>query len=264
MPIPPSHKVITPRLFLHADTRVADLLDSEKGEWRTEVIDTVFLPHEADSIKSIPISARLPPDKLIWSETPNGLFTVRSAYKLAVNLLSLPNKGATSDASKVRSFWRRIWSIPVPHKIRHFMWRACRNALPTKDNLLCRKIVQDEVCEDCKEATESVYHVLWECQKAKEARECSKMVFPAPGGSSLSFLDVMWKLLMQEDVGEEHVAQVATTAWALWHNRNEVRCGGASKTGRQIFSWAAEYLREYRAAILHDRPVVPAPQQSVR
>ncbi|XP_050290016.1 uncharacterized protein LOC126728194 [Quercus robur] len=244
--------------------RVAKLLDSEKGEWRTEVIDTVFLPHEADIIKSIPISARLPPDKLIWSETPNGLFTVRSAYKMAVNLLLSPNKGASSDASKLRSFWRRIWSIPVPYKIRHFMWHACRNALSKKDNLMRRKIVQDEVCEGCKEASESVFHVLWECRKAKKARECSKMVFPAPGGSSLSFLDVMWKLLMQEDVGEEHVAQVATTAWALWHNRNEVRCGGASKTGRQIFSWASEYLREYRAAILHDRPVVPAPQQSVR
>ena len=98
-----------------------------------------------------------------------------------------------------------------------------------------------------------VYHVLWECRNAKEARECSKMVFSAPGGTSLSFLDVMWKLIMHEDVGEEHVAQVAMTAWALWHNRNEVRCGGARKTGRQIFSWASKYLREYRAAILHDR-----------
>ena len=104
--------------------------------------------------------------------------------------------------------------------------------MPTKDNLLHRKIVQDELCENCKEAPESVYHVLWECRKAKEARECLKMVFSVSGEAFLSFLDVMWKLLMHEDVGEEHVAQVVTMAWALWHNRNEVRCGGARKSGR--------------------------------
>ena len=83
---------------------MAELLDGVKGEWRTEVIDTVFLPHEAEVIKSIPISVWLPPDKLIWSKTSNGLFTVQSSYKLAVNLFSSPNKGSSSDASNLRCF----------------------------------------------------------------------------------------------------------------------------------------------------------------
>ena len=47
-------------------------------------------------------------------------------------------------------------------------------------------------------------------------------------------------------------------------NRNEVRCGGARKSGRQIISWASDYLRKYRSAILHDSPVASAPQQGVR
>ena len=73
----------------------------------------------------------------------------------------------------------------------------------------------------------------------------------------------MWKLLMNEDVREDHIAQVVTIAWALWRNRNEVRCGGVRKLGQQIFRWVSDYLREYKAAVVQDNPVPSMPQQGV-
>ena len=79
----------------------------------------------------------------------------------------------------------------MPHIIRHFAWRECRNALPMKDNLLSRKITQDELCDDCKGASESMGHVLWGCPKAKEAWECSKLVLSSSVEANLSFRDVM-------------------------------------------------------------------------
>ena len=39
-----------------------------------------------------------------------------------------------------RRFWKGIWRFQVPRKIKHFMWKACRNALPTKVNLVRQKI----------------------------------------------------------------------------------------------------------------------------
>lgn len=92
-------------------------------------------------------------------------------------------------------------------------------------------------------------HVLWGCPKAKEAYECSKLVSSSTDQANLSFQDVMWKLLMNEDVGEDHVTQVVTIAWAQWHIRNEVRFGGGRKLGQQIFRWASDHLKEYRAAM---------------
>ena len=65
LPNPSAHRIITPRLFLHADTRVEELINGANAKWRTKVIDILFLPHKAEVIKSIPISYRLPPDKLI-------------------------------------------------------------------------------------------------------------------------------------------------------------------------------------------------------
>ena len=63
------------------------------------MIDALFLPHEADTIKSIPLSTHLPPNKLIWAVTTNGLFSVRSAYRLAMEISQFDNAGSSSDGS---------------------------------------------------------------------------------------------------------------------------------------------------------------------
>ena len=130
-----SHRVLSPRLFLSANMNVADLIDSRIARWKIEVIDNLFIPHEAELIKSIPLSATLPADKMVWAETANGNFTLRSAYKLAVSLYTSATCGTTFDGSLLRKFWKKIWSLPIPHKVRHFCWRACRDTLPTKVKL---------------------------------------------------------------------------------------------------------------------------------
>ena len=38
----------------------------------------------------------------------------------------------------------------MPSKIKNFVWRASKDALPVKKNLLRRKISQDGQCEICK------------------------------------------------------------------------------------------------------------------
>uniref|UniRef100_A0A7N2MJC6 Reverse transcriptase zinc-binding domain-containing protein n=1 Tax=Quercus lobata TaxID=97700 RepID=A0A7N2MJC6_QUELO len=52
--------------------------------------------------------------------------------------------GAASDDSKQRRFWKLLWKINTPHKVRHFAWRACKDILPTKENLVRRKVLAEE------------------------------------------------------------------------------------------------------------------------
>ena len=60
-----TYRVTSPRLFLSLDTRVADLIDSNTAKWKNEVLDCLFLPFEADLIKSIPLSVTFLKDKLV-------------------------------------------------------------------------------------------------------------------------------------------------------------------------------------------------------
>ena len=124
---------------------VADLIDSSTAKWKTEVIDSLFIAHETELIKSIPLSATLLVDKIVWAETTNGNFTVRSAYKLVVSLFKSRNCGTTFDGSLLRKFWKKLWFLPIPHMVRHFCWCACRDTLLTKVKLRRHNVIAEDI-----------------------------------------------------------------------------------------------------------------------
>jgi hypothetical protein len=50
--------------------------------------------------------------------------------------------------------------MQLPNVAKNFMWRACQDLLPTKDNLVQRKIIQDKECSLCGLEAETSYHIL--------------------------------------------------------------------------------------------------------
>ena len=174
-------------------------------------------------------STRLPADKLIWAETNNGLFTVKSAYKVAVDILAaspLGSSGSSSDKSNMTRFLKCVWKLDVPHKIRHFVWRACRDILPTKRILKHQQILVEDICDECKLESETTGNVFWSCPRAQN----------------------IWKMMMLDDCEENILALVVTIAWSIWTNCNEVRNGGKKKGELELLQWSCQYLQEYVGA----------------
>ena len=56
LPSNSTYQVVSPRLFLSAETKVCELIDPESTQWKAHVIDALFLSHEVECIKSIPLS----------------------------------------------------------------------------------------------------------------------------------------------------------------------------------------------------------------
>ncbi len=48
------------------------------------MLETIFLPHEVETIKEILLISNLPVDKIMWTGNESGVFTMRSAYKEAM------------------------------------------------------------------------------------------------------------------------------------------------------------------------------------
>lgn len=95
---------------------VDTLINAEEGTWKTELIQNLILPHEADTIQGIALSTKLLEDRLVWAPTINGMFTVRGAYKIAMEMHLGAALGTISSDSNLRKFWKYIWQVNVPHK----------------------------------------------------------------------------------------------------------------------------------------------------
>jgi hypothetical protein len=66
-------------------------------------------------------------------------------------------------SKECRGIWWLIWSPNLPNVVKMFLWRACHNIFPTKENLLKRGIVKDPFCPCCEIIGESLSHILWSC-----------------------------------------------------------------------------------------------------
>ena len=58
---------------------VDNLIDPTTRSWLVSMIDHVFLPHEAEVIKSIPLSNKAVQDIQTWAYTNMGEYSVKSA-----------------------------------------------------------------------------------------------------------------------------------------------------------------------------------------
>ena len=168
MPTPDSFEVVSLRSSLES-SKVSWLLDKEKKSWDVNKVRSSFLPHEADIILGISISPYLLNDSLIWVWTINGRFLVKSAYKVAQKCLKesshkVDARGASKNY-KMRSLWNLIWKLKCPNKIKQFMWRSCRDILPTKQRLKARGINIKDDCDHCG-MHESTGHILLGCKFA--------------------------------------------------------------------------------------------------
>lgn len=67
---------------LEADARAKCLIDPATGRWKEETVRECFDNGDAGKVLGIPLFPSLPPDRLTWSESPSGFFTVKSAYHL--------------------------------------------------------------------------------------------------------------------------------------------------------------------------------------
>ncbi|KAI8012959.1 hypothetical protein LOK49_LG05G03122 [Camellia lanceoleosa] len=99
-------------------------------------------------------------DSLVWHHSPRGIYEVRSGYRVAVEAKqSAALSGASSSLLLPKDFWKVIWSIPVPPKIRNFWWRVCCNKLASKENLFRRRCSDSQQCPICNASRESIEHL---------------------------------------------------------------------------------------------------------
>ena len=103
IPTPTTFMIQSPIRGLEENDKVEVLINHNSRSWKSTFIDDIFLPHEAQVIKSIPLSPIPTKDKLVWRCTPNGQFSVWSAYHLEMET-KLRMKGGGLETQNKEGF----------------------------------------------------------------------------------------------------------------------------------------------------------------
>ncbi|KAA3480901.1 reverse transcriptase [Gossypium australe] len=139
--------------------KVAELISNTERNWNEDLIKNTFPDAEAELILQIPLALEAHDDLLVWNGEATGEFSVRSSYKLLQN--SDPTTYALQNIYK--EFYKKIWRIDIPSKIKIFVWKASWNFLSTRVNLSFRKLVSNSVCFRCLNGAETTMHLFRDC-----------------------------------------------------------------------------------------------------
>ena len=241
---PYSRQVISPQKNFPNCTHVCALIDETILCWLEDRVRDELLPHEAEAVLSIPLSKRRPEDSLIWQRMKNGVYTTRSAYRMLAEIDTLSKPGQSNPAAS-NGIWKQIWSLNVPNKIKHFLWRACGEALPTKKNLCKRKVICNASCESCGKEEEDTIHALWECQVLKEIWWEIDICRSNLLTRFTCFRDLLTGIFQVQEPNQAE--KFAYVAWGIWTKRNTARMGQVSTPYQKIYAEAMDRLQEFHA-----------------
>ncbi|KAA3482716.1 Zinc finger CCCH domain-containing protein 7 [Gossypium australe] len=139
--------------------KVAELINSYEKDWNRELIVNTFPEVEAELILRSPLALEPHEDFLAWNGEPSGEFSVRSTYKLLQSF----DPTAYALQNIYRDFYRKLWRIDLPTKIKILIWNTSWNYLPTRVNMSFRKLATSTLCPRCGEGEETMNHLFREC-----------------------------------------------------------------------------------------------------
>lgn len=94
-------------------------------------------------------------DRLSWVGTPDGKFTVRSAYEILTR--------DSTPRANLTCLFSRIWRVIAPERVRTFLWLGMHQVIMTNMERHRRHLCDSSLCQVCKGGDESIPHIFRDC-----------------------------------------------------------------------------------------------------
>jgi hypothetical protein len=155
-------------------------------------------------------------DAIVWTLTPNGCYSAKSAYK-AQFMAALPCP-----------FGNIVWKTWAPPKCRFFAWLAVQNRLWTADRLAKRGWPHPTTCQLCRCCPETARHLLFECRFSKRIWNAAASWLSCPDlirclGTGRPKVLEYWQAIARTPTSSTKGLRTAIVliAWEIWKERNE-------------------------------------------
>jgi ribonuclease HI len=225
--------------------RVKELFGNGTNGWNEDLVNSLFYPHDAEEVLKIRVGPNQVQDSVAWNAEKNGLFSVKSAYKLAINIKKETPLASSSAPDGKRNIWQRIWKAQVPNKVRIFSRRLALDNLPTQKNKWRRKLEVLNTCLICGNGTEDSFHAVVECTKARALRQRMRDFWILPKEESLRKTGKDWLLVLLDNTNKDMHQAILLTFWRAWHLRNDI----IHAKGQATIEHSARFLLSYANTI---------------
>ena len=164
---------------------------------------------------------------------------MRTGYWLGMGNPSRPATPQHDD-----DVWKKIWKLHWPPKLKHFLWRACKNSLPVNEICHYRHMAQSPACSRCDGGVENVCHALLDHQSNRSmwlTHPHYSIVQDAPRSS---FVDTFRWLLSH--ASSEELTTIGPSLWACWMCRNKIVMDQSSCDMVQLSTSLVKMIRDYQ------------------
>ncbi|KAA3472610.1 reverse transcriptase [Gossypium australe] len=221
------------------DCYVHSLIDNNTRKWKEEMIKFTFAEEDAARILHIPLADDPHDDFLAWEGEASGEFSVRSAYKLLQNTEEYLRAYALQTS--YRKFYKKLWLLDLPTKIKITIWRVTWNFLPTKVNLQHKKLVTDASCPRCGDRAKTLDHLFRECPVTVDmwsALQLQNVLLAENRGFE------QWLIWVCEHFNLQICRLFCCALWATWGDRNSKIHDNKVSTGNEIGNFINSYIAE--------------------
>jgi hypothetical protein len=231
---------------------VSQLIDPVTRTWDEAIIRKYFFHHDAEAVLQIKLPRRPADDFIAWHFESNGVFTVKSAYRLGMlpTLPSLSHGQSSNEPNGERSIWNLIWKAPVPQKVRIFAWRLATDSLAVTDNLHHRIQKISPLCPVCCSEVEDTHHSMVRCTLARALRDGMRSVWKLLGEAAFRLTGRNWLLLLLDGVSSDMRVKLLFLLWRTWHHQNNVVHGD----GKASIAASIPFLQNYVESICPGAP----------
>ncbi|CAL8084393.1 unnamed protein product [Prunus armeniaca] len=233
---------------------VADLLTSS-GAWNIPMLSLCFTQEDCEAIMSIPLGSVVHlHDHKYWFFAKDGKYSVKSGYWVALRqCMGAIMEGGSSDTSPQKLFWRKVWALKVPNKIKLLVWRACSNVLPTSLNLYFKRVLQTPLCSRYGKSEETALHALWSCMRSRKFWNLTPFYcrLEAYHGSFADIFEIATHVL-----SEQELKNFAGCVWRSWLIRNDTLHEKESGILGEAIERTFEFMQSFQQGNARCRPTL--------
>ncbi|CAJ2643989.1 unnamed protein product [Trifolium pratense] len=238
-----------------ADMRVSDILEPNVKQWNPTLVTSMLGTQLGSRILKTPLFDSVSHDKIIWRFEKNGKYSVKSAYRYCIE--------DTLDLShlKVPGDWNLVWQIQAPPKVKNFMWRLCRNCIPTRTRLLQKGVNCPGECVLCATEIEDSIHIILSCEVARQVWQKSGFLNTIQQHLTVNnnIADLVFSIL--QVLTAEQCSLFSTVLWSLWQSRNNKLWRSQVETASVVFDRACTVLTNWQTAQIAPKKGINGQQQ---